>query len=83
MNFSHALEEMKQGHKVRREGWGYHGSDIYIAIQNPIQPSEGVKVFNPTTEPYIYMYKEVDGVAPIFPTPLSCESILADDWELA
>ena len=82
MDFSEALMLMKQGEKVRRERWGYHGSNIYIAIQYPIQPTENDVIFNPTTEPYIYMYKEVDGIASIFPTPLSCESLLSNDWEI-
>ena len=72
MTFSKALDLMKQGRKVRRERWGYHGSNIYIAIQERDRDM---------TEPYIYMYKEVDGIASRFPTPLSCESLLSDDWE--
>jgi hypothetical protein len=77
MNFSEALIAMKEGKKVRRQRWGYHGSNIYIAIKYPVQDADDIN-----TEPYIYMYKEVDGVASIFPTPLSCESLLNNDWEI-
>ena len=49
MDFSEALRLMQQGKKVRRERWGYHGSNIYIAIQYPIQNVSEV-LFNPTTE---------------------------------
>ena len=73
MTFSQALDLMKEGKTVRRKRWGYHGSNIHIAIfKNEL---------GPMTEAFIYMYKEVDGEAVTFPTPLSCESLLAEDWE--
>jgi len=75
MDFSEALREMKQGKRVRRKRWGYHGSNIYIAIDFPIVGGE-------MTEPFIYMYKEVEDNVSRFPTPLSCESLLSDDWEV-
>ena len=75
MDFSEALLEMKKGNKVRRKRWGYHGSNIYIAICK----EDNMSIM---TEPYIYMFKEVGGVSTRFPTPLSCESLLSDDWEV-
>jgi len=73
LTFSEALEEMKLGNKVARERWGHHGNNIYIGIL------EGGEYM---TEPYIYMYKEVEGKVVTFPTPLSCESLLANDWKV-
>lgn len=83
MDFSEALLEMKKGNKVRRKRWGYHGSNIYIAIAQPYNTGKTIELM---TEPYIYMYKEVvtlEGAKKLlFPTPLSCESLLSDDWEV-
>ena len=72
-NFGEALESMKQGKKVCRKRWGYHGSNIHLELQVPDEHSK-------MTLPYIFMYKEVEGVVNIFPCDLSCESLLAEDW---
>jgi hypothetical protein len=66
-NFSHALEMLKQGHKVGRKGW--KNDNIWLEVQFPDANSK-------MTKPYIYMCKNGDK----FPCDLSCESIFADDW---
>lgn len=70
MNFSEALDALKDGHKVTRKDWK-RGRNIYLEIQRPDKHSK-------MTKPYIYMNKDDDK----FPCDLSCESILADDWEV-
>jgi hypothetical protein len=69
MNFSQALEVLKSGSKVTRTDWK-RGRNISLEIQVPDKHSK-------MTKPYIFMNKGDDR----FPCDLSCESILADDWE--
>ena len=70
MNFSKALEAMKNGEAVAREHW--LGKDIYVEIKTP-----DVQV-DDLTEPYIRMTKGEKQ----FPIDLSCESIMAEDWSI-
>lgn len=70
MNFGEALEAMKSGLKVTRKDWN-RGRNIYLQIQFPDEHSK-------MTKPYIYMTKDNDR----FPCDLSCESLLAEDWEV-
>ena len=70
MDFGWALEEMKTNSKVTRKGW--NNPHISVALQRPDENSK-------MTKPYIYMEKAGE----VFPVDLSCESILATDWEYA
>ena len=72
-DFGYALTALKDGHKVCRKRWGYHGSKIHLELQVPDEHSK-------MTLPYIFMYKEVEGDVVRFPCDLSCESLLAEDW---
>lgn len=80
-SYSVALYLLKNGFKVSRKAWGQKGSKIYIQIQFPDENSK-------MTFPYTYINKKVfDGngeviIDRIFPTQLSDESILSDDWFL-
>ena len=67
MNFGQALELLRQGKKLARIGW--NNPSIWCELQIPDEYSK-------MTKPYIYMVKYNDK----FPTDLSCESILAEDW---
>jgi hypothetical protein len=70
MNFGQALEAMKLGSKVTRVDWN-RGRNISLEIQFP-------DINSKMTKPYIYMNKDDDK----FPCDLSCESLLADDWQI-
>lgn len=67
MNFGQALEQLWQGKRLTRLGW--KRPDFWIELQIPDEHSK-------MTKPYLYMVKNEDK----FPTDLSCESILAEDW---
>lgn len=67
MNFSDALNALKKGASISREGWSKGG--IYVLMQTPDEHSK-------MTKPYMYMVKGDDK----FPLDLSCESIFAEDW---
>lgn len=69
MNFSQALEALKEGKSVARTGW--NNSNIRITAQFPDEHSK-------MTKPYLYMTKGNDQ----FPFDGSCESIFAEDWEI-
>lgn len=68
--FGDALEYLKQGHKLAREGW--NGKDMYIMLQIPDENSK-------MTLPYIYM-KTVQG--DLVPWLASQTDMLAEDWAL-
>lgn len=69
--FSVALDLLKQGHRVAREGW--NGKGMWIALQTPDEHSKMRK-------PYIYM-RPVDGE--LVPWLASQTDLLANDWVLA
>jgi len=69
MNFGQALEALKDGKKVTRTG--FKNPNISIELQVPDEHSK-------MTKPYLYMNKYDDK----FPLDLSCESVLAEDWEV-
>jgi hypothetical protein len=77
MNFGQALEQLKLGSKVAREGW--NGKGIYIELQEPDENSK-------MTLPYIYIVtnglvtdnpKAPKGIVPWL---ASQTDILAEDW---
>ena len=68
VNFSTALEWLKVGYKVSREGW--NGKDMWIALQRPDEHSK-------MSLPYIYMFTADKKLVPWL---ASQTDLLADDW---
>ena len=68
MTFGEAISIMRTGGKVTRAGWA--NPDIYCQIKS----DDAVM-----TEDYIYMTKNAG--ATVFPASLSCEAVLANDWQ--
>lgn len=79
MNFSKALEELKQGKKLCRKGW--NGKGIYIELQTPTELSK-------MTLPYIYIVTNnlvtdnPNAPKGIVPWLASQTDMLAEDWEI-
>lgn len=69
VNFSYALNYIKQGKKVRRSGW--NGKGMWIGLQKP-------DLYSKMTLPYIYMYTADQHFVPWL---ASQTDILSDDWE--
>jgi hypothetical protein len=69
MTFSQALELLKDGVRIRREGW--NGKGMWLALQVPDALSK-------MTLPYIYM-RTVTG--DLVPWLASQTDILASDWQ--
>lgn len=70
INFSEALEYLKDGGRVSRDGW--NGRGMWAQLQYPDTNSK-------MTRPYLYL-KAVDGsIGPWLP---SQTDLLADDWNL-
>ena len=85
MNFSEALERIKEGHRVQRAGWNGKGMFIFlvpgsnfIVNREPLLSimGEGAEV---TYCPHIDM-KTADGK--VVPWPASQTDIMADDWDV-
>lgn len=72
MTFGKALDLMKQGRKVRREGW--NGKGMHVALT-------GSTLLNCSTvmRDFIYM-KAADGL--LVPWTASQTDVLAEDWLL-
>ena len=70
MSFSLALECLKGGVKMQREGW--NGKGMWVELQKPNMQSK-------MTLPYIYM-KTTDGQ--LVPWLASQTDILAEDWQV-
>lgn len=68
MNFSEALERVKQGDSISREGW--NGSGMFVKLQVPDEHSK-------MRRPYLYM-KPVDG--DFVPWVASQSDLLSNDW---
>lgn len=75
MDFGKALENLKNGHKVCREGW--NGKGMWLLMQRPDENSK-------MTLPYIYIEYPVGHVAypngSRVPWLASQTDMLADDW---
>lgn len=71
MNFGQALQALKDGYRVTREGW--NGKGMWLELQVPDENSK-------MTRPYIYM-KTVDG--DLVPWVASQTDLLAADWQEA
>ena len=70
LNFGQAIEAMKSGSKVARDGW--NGKGMWIALQVPDQHSK-------MQQPYIYMCP-VGGK--LVPWLASQADMLANDWQI-
>jgi hypothetical protein len=77
MNFGEALEQLKFGHKMTRQGW--NGNGIFIKLQLPTAESK-------MTAPYIYIdttgLQTTNVAAPKVRIPwlASQTDLLAEDW---
>jgi hypothetical protein len=69
MTFGQAIELLKQGVKVAREGW--NGKGMWLALQ---RPDSGSKM----SLPYIYMSTATDDLVPWL---ASQTDMLAEDWD--
>lgn len=68
MDFGQAINALKKGHKVAREGW--NGKNMFIELQVPNKLSK-------MSLPYVYM-KTVTG--DLIPWLASQADMLAEDW---
>jgi len=68
MNFGNALEAIKLGVKVTRDGW--NGKGLWIELQVPDEYSK-------MTKPYFYICSEAGDKVPWVPSVGDC---LGDDW---
>lgn len=69
-NFSEALNRLKNGYNVSRQGW--NGKDMWISLQVPDANSK-------MSLPYLYMYTADKKLVPWL---ASQTDILADDWNV-
>ena len=80
LSFSHALELLKAGKRMRRAGW--NGRGIFIEVQRPDEHSK-------MTAPYIYIntagLQTNNPQAPkcVVPWLASQSDMLAEDWEVS
>lgn len=70
MNFGEALEALKNGKRVTREGW--NGKGMWLELQVPDE-------FSKMRRPYIFM-RPVDGE--LVPWVASQSDLLVADWRL-
>lgn len=74
MDFSSALNEIKNGKKVQRSGW--NGKGLWIELQNP-------DIHSKMTLPYLFLnYPNDSKTTPNARVPwfASQTDLLADDW---
>lgn len=71
MDFGQALNALRNGDRVTREGW--NGKGMWLALQVPDEHSK-------MRRPYIFM-RPVDG--DLVPWVASQSDLLASDWRLA
>lgn len=71
MNFGQALEALKVGRRVAREGW--NGKGMWLALQRPDAHSK-------MSLPYIYMSTVTGDLVPWL---ASQTDMLAEDWVIA
>lgn len=71
MNFGQAIEQLKSGKKVAREGW--NGRGMWLGLQMPDAHSK-------MDLPYIYMSTAQSQLVPWL---ASQSDMLADDWVFA
>lgn len=69
LTFGQALENLKMGHTVAREGW--NGRDMYLELQTPDENSKMQRS---------YIYIVPGNVAFTVPWVASQADLLTDDW---
>ena len=77
MDFGSALNELKAGNKVQRDGW--NGKGLWLELQRPDEHSK-------MTLPYIFMsYPDDAKTTPGARVPwlASQTDMLAEDWQVA
>lgn len=77
MDFGSALNELKAGNKVQRDGW--NGKGLWLELQRP-------DVHSKMTLPYIFMsYPDDAKTTPGARVPwlASQTDMLAEDWQIA
>lgn len=79
MNFGEAIEAMKRGDKVAREGWNGRGMFLWIAVVTSTETPDGVPLGISNVRPCIVM-KDAQGMC--VPGWLASQSdMLAEDWQ--
>jgi hypothetical protein len=75
-DFSEALQKLKEGYRVARQGW--NGKGMFIQLQKPDENSK-------MTAPYLYMKTADREDIPCVTIPWLCSQsdMLADDWTVA
>ena len=79
MNFGQALDQLKQGKKMQRQGW--NGKGIFIDLQTP-------DVNSKMTSPYLFIdttglqTDNPDAPKSRVPWLASQTDMLSDDWEI-
>lgn len=76
MNFGQALESLKLGSKVQRDGW--NGKGMWVEMQRPDQHSK-------MTLPYLYLNYPIDAQntpGARVPWHPSQTDVLAEDWRI-
>lgn len=68
MKFGEAIEALKEGQKVAREGW--NGKGMWLELQRPDEHSK-------MTLPYIYMFTACKNRVPWL---ASQTDVLSEDW---
>ena len=71
MTFSEALEAIKKGNRLQRQGW--NGKGMWLELQAPDTNSK-------MTLPYIYMKTADDQLVPWL---CNQTDMLAEDWQIA
>ena len=71
MDFGKALEALKAGKKVAREGW--NGKEMWLGLQRPDEHSK-------MSLPYIYMRTACGNLVPWL---ASQTDMLSEDWQIA
>lgn len=83
LNFSHALDALKQGNKIQRAGWNGKGMFVYLVPGGdfPSLTEVAKEEFGETAtyEPYLAIKNTKGTVNTWVP---SVSDLLADDWEV-
>jgi hypothetical protein len=79
-NFGDVLKGLKENPKMSATRRAWRGC---TTLSFPVVMLQLPDKYSKMTEPYLYMKKAgLDGEDKLFPVDLSCESLLAEDWEL-
>ena len=79
MNFGQAIQELKRGNRVCRQGWNGKGMFLYLDKFNAVNTEVNAKGYE--YEPCIVMFTAQEKWQPGWLA--SQADILAEDWEIA